>query len=41
MVLVGNPVINKQFGRPRIGLEINIKMDFRKRDVGYGLDQAG
>jgi hypothetical protein len=33
-VLVGRPEEKRRFGRPRCGLEDNIKMDFQ--EVGWG-----
>ena len=40
-VLVGKPVGNRPLGGLRRTWEDNIKMDFQKWDMGYGLDEAG
>jgi hypothetical protein len=40
-VLVGKPEAKRRLERPRHRWEDNIKMIFRKWDVGHGLDRAG
>ena len=40
-VLMGKPEGKRPLGKPRRRWEDNIKMIFRKWDVGYGLNRAG
>jgi len=37
----GNPEGKRPLARPRRRCEDNIKMDFRKWEVGHGLDRGG